>query len=146
MEEWICSPGTSHLSSDSRITILQQVCPCETCFYFQRLRLHFKGHLPPLDDLQVYCFTLQSRNVKFNISLILAVSDVRKQDILNENKPSIIRFVIPVLFIIKLEWSVCICLTQLYDGRDMYRIYYMKNNYMFRHFTLAIFMFRNEKT
>jgi len=26
------------------------------------------------------------------------------------------------------------CLTQLYDGRDMYRIYYIKNNYMFRHF------------
>jgi len=56
-----------------------------------------------------------------------------------------IRFVIPVVFIIKLDWSVCICLTQLYDGRDMYRIYYIKNNYMFRHFTLAIFRFRNEK-
>jgi len=54
----------------------------------------------------------------------------------------VIRFVIPVVFIIKLEWSVCICLTQLYDGRDMYRIYYM-NNYMFRHFTLAIFWLRN---
>ena len=25
------------------------------------------------------------------------------------------------------------CLTQLYDGRDMYRIYYIKNSYMFRH-------------
>jgi len=37
--------------------------------------------------------------------------------------PRIIRFVIPVVFIIKLEWSVCICLTQLYDGRDKYRIY-----------------------
>jgi len=24
---------------------------------------------------------------------------------------------------VKLDWSVCICLTQLYDGRDMYRIY-----------------------
>jgi len=23
------------------------------------------------------------------------------------------------------------CLTQLYDGRDMYGIYYIKNNYMF---------------
>jgi len=38
-----------------------------------------------------------------------------------------------------------ICLTQLYDGRDMYRIYYIKNNYMFRHFTLVIFRLRNEK-
>jgi len=37
------------------------------------------------------------------------------------------------------------CLTQLYDGRDMYRIYYIKNNYMFRHFTLAILRLRNEK-
>ena len=35
---------------------------------------------------------------------------------------------------------------QLYDGRDMYRIYYIKNNYMFRHFTLAIFRLRNKKT
>ena len=58
----------------------------------------------------------------------------------------IIRFVIPVVFIIKLELSVCICLTQLYDGRGMYRIYYIKNNYMFRQFTLAIFRLRNEKT
>ena len=30
--------------------------------------------------------------------------------------------------IYKPEWSVCICLTQLYDGSDMYRIYYIKNN------------------
>jgi len=51
----------------------------------------------------------------------------------------VIRFVIPVVFIMKLDWSPCTCLTQLYDGRDMYRIYYIKNNYMFRHFTLAIF-------
>ena len=56
-----------------------------------------------------------------------------------------ISFVIPIMFIIKLDWSVCICLTPLYDGRDMYRIYYIKNNYMFRHFTLAIFRLRNEK-
>ena len=28
---------------------------------------------------------------------------------------------------------------------DMYRIYYIKNNYMFRHITLAIFRLRNEK-
>jgi len=27
----------------------------------------------------------------------------------------------------------------------MYRIYYIKNNYMFRHFTLAFFRLRNEK-
>jgi len=57
----------------------------------------------------------------------------------------IIRFVIPVVFIIKLDWSVCTCLTQVYDGRDMYRIYYIKNNYMFRHFKLTIFRLRNEK-
>jgi len=47
--------------------------------------------------------------------------------------------------LIKLDWSVCTCLTQLYDGRDMYIIYYIKNNYMFRHFSLAIFRLRNEK-
>jgi len=57
----------------------------------------------------------------------------------------IIKFVIPVVFIIKLEWSVCVSLTQLYDGRDMYRIYYIRNNYLFRHFTLAIFKLRNKK-
>jgi len=27
----------------------------------------------------------------------------------------------------------------------MYRIYYIKNNYMFRHLTMAIFRLRNEK-
>ena len=27
----------------------------------------------------------------------------------------------------------------------MYTIYYIKNNYMFRHFTLAIFRLRNKK-
>jgi len=37
------------------------------------------------------------------------------------------------------------CLTQLYDGRDMYRVYYIKNNYIFRHFSLAIFRLINEK-
>ena len=58
---------------------------------------------------------------------------------------TIIRFVISVVFIIKPDCSVCICLTQLYGGRDMYRIYYIKNNYMFRHFTLTIFRLRNEK-
>ena len=57
-----------------------------------------------------------------------------------------ITFVIPVVFIIKLDWSVCTSLTQLYDGRDMYRIYYIKNNYIFRSFTLAIIGLRNEKT
>jgi len=44
-----------------------------------------------------------------------------------------------------LDWSVCICLTQLYAGSDMHRIYYIKNNYVFRHFTLAIFRLINEK-
>ena len=38
------------------------------------------------------------------------------------------------------------CLTQLYDGRDMYIIYCIKNNYMFRHFSLAIFRLINKKT
>ena len=46
--------------------------------------------------------------------------------------------------IIKLDWSVYTCLTQLYDGRDMYKIYYIKN-YMFRHFSLAILRLINEK-
>jgi len=32
----------------------------------------------------------------------------------------------------KLDWSVWTCLPQLYDGRDMYIIYYIKNKYMFR--------------
>ena len=45
----------------------------------------------------------------------------------------------------KLDWSVRICLRQIYGGRDMYRIYYIKINYMFRHFTLAIFRLRNIK-
>ena len=49
------------------------------------------------------------------------------------------------MYIIKLDWSVCTCLTQLYDGRYMFSIYYIKNNYMFRYFTLAIFRLRNEK-
>jgi len=35
--------------------------------------------------------------------------------------------------------------TTLFDGRDMYRIYYIKNNYMFWHLTLAIFRLRNKK-
>jgi len=35
--------------------------------------------------------------------------------------------------------------TTLFDGRYMYRICYIKNNCMFRHFTLAIFRLRNEK-
>ena len=54
-----------------------------------------------------------------------------------EHEQMVISFVLPDVFIIKLDWSVCICLTQLYDGRDMYRIYLIKNNYMFRHFTLS---------
>jgi hypothetical protein len=57
----------------------------------------------------------------------------------------IIRFITPVVFIIKLHWGVCTCLKQLYDGREMYRIYYIKNNYMFRHFTLVVFRLSNEK-
>ena len=46
----------------------------------------------------------------------------------------------------KLDWNVYTCLTQLYDGRDMHIIYYIKNNYMFWHFSLAIFRLINEKT
>ena len=41
--------------------------------------------------------------------------------------------------------GICTSLTQLYDGRDVYRIYYVKNNYMFRPFTLAIIRLRNKK-
>jgi len=51
----------------------------------------------------------------------------------------------PHLVFLEPDWNVCIYLTQLYDGRDTYIIYYIKNNYMFRNFTLAIFRFRNEK-
>jgi len=56
----------------------------------------------------------------------------------------VISIVISVVFIIKLDCSVCTCLTQLYYGRDVYIIYYIKN-YMFQHFTLAIFSLRNVK-
>jgi len=35
--------------------------------------------------------------------------------------------------------------TTLFDGRDMYIVYYIENSYMFRNFTLAIFRLRNEK-
>jgi len=45
-----------------------------------------------------------------------------------------IRFVIAVVFLNKTDRSVCTCLTQLYECRDMYRIYYIKNNYRFRQF------------
>ena len=36
--------------------------------------------------------------------------------------------------------------TTLFDGRDMYRIYYIENNYMLWHLTVDIFRLRNEKT
>jgi len=39
---------------------------------------------------------------------------------------------------------MCLSNTALFDGRDMYRIYYIEN-YMFRHLTMAIFKLRNEK-
>ena len=45
-----------------------------------------------------------------------------------------------------LDWSAYTCLTQLYAGRDMYIIYYIKNNYMFRYFLFAIFRLINKKT
>jgi len=45
-----------------------------------------------------------------------------------------------------LDWNVYTCLTQLYDGRDMYIIYYIKNNYTFRHFSLATFRLINKET
>ena len=37
----------------------------------------------------------------------------------------------------KLDWSVCTCLTQLYDGRDVYIFHYIQNNYMFRPFFIG---------
>ena len=46
---------------------------------------------------------------------------------------------------VTVDWSVYTCQTQLYDGRDMYIIYYIKNNYMFRPFSLAIFRLINKK-
>ena len=45
----------------------------------------------------------------------------------------------------ELDWNVYTCLTQPYDGRDMYIIYYIKNKYMFRHFSLDIFRLINKK-
>ena len=79
-------------------------------------------------------------NITFNFLLAMIILVTKVTNIL------VLRFVIPVVFIIKLDWSVFTCLTQLHDGRYMYRIYYIKNSYMFRHFTLAIFRLRNEKT
>jgi len=35
--------------------------------------------------------------------------------------------------------------TNLFDGRGIYIIYYMRYNYMFRHLTMTIFRLRNEK-
>jgi len=35
--------------------------------------------------------------------------------------------------------------TTLFDARDMYRIYYTENNYMFQHLPMAFFRLRNEK-
>ena len=32
-----------------------------------------------------------------------------------------------------------------FDGKDMYRICYIKNNYMFQHLTMAIFRLRMKK-
>ena len=48
------------------------------------------------------------------------------------------------MFINRLE---CMYLsnTNLFDGRDMYRIYYIKNNYMFWHVTTVIFWLRHER-
>jgi len=34
--------------------------------------------------------------------------------------------------------------TTLFVGRDVYRIYYIENNYMFRHLTMAIFRLRKK--
>jgi len=31
------------------------------------------------------------------------------------------------------------CLTELYDGRDVYRIYYIKKHYMFQHYFFFIY-------
>jgi len=47
--------------------------------------------------------------------------------------------------VVKLDWGVCTSLKQLYGGRDMYRVYYIKNSHMFRHFIFAIIRLRNEK-
>ena len=47
-------------------------------------------------------------------------------------------------YILKLEWNVCTCLTQLYlvVYIYIYRIYYIKINYMFRPLAMAIFRLR----
>ena len=64
--------------------------------------------------------------------------------ILNDNNARIIKYLKVKLYYNRLKCMYCP--TQLYDGRDMYRIYCIKNNYMFRHFILAIFRLRKEKT
>jgi len=53
--------------------------------------------------------------------------------------------ILVIFLAIKLDWSVYTCLTQLYYVREMHRIYYIQNNYMFRHFKLAILRLSNEK-
>jgi len=45
----------------------------------------------------------------------------------------------------KLDWNVYTCLKQLYDGRNMYIIYYLKNSCMFRHFSFINLKMANEK-
>ena len=40
---------------------------------------------------------------------------------------------------------MCLSNTTLFDGKDMYSIYYIKHNYMFQHLTMAIFRLRIEK-
>jgi len=49
-------------------------------------------------------------------------------------------FVIPVVFN-KLTILQCMYLSNktLFDSRSVYSIYYIRNNYMFRHLTVAIF-------
>ena len=43
-------------------------------------------------------------------------------------------------------YSIYELVYNIFDGRDMYRIYYIKNIHTFRHLTLAILRLRNEKT
>ena len=70
---------------------------------------------------QCNIITFQNSNYSHKYKMTMA-----ERTEFNKMKLAVIRFVIPVVFIVKLNCSLCICLTQLYAGRDMYRIYYIK--------------------
>ena len=56
-----------------------------------------------------------------------------------------IKVYMTIILPIELDWSIYTCLTQLYDDRNIYIIYYIKNTYTFRPSLLAIFRLINKK-